>query len=154
MREEEVTNHPNQLPDNHWLVEEGATKRTWSCYTQWDQGLSPPSQSGLVQVPLPSHWHGHLWPHDQRRIPRGLPPFPDVLRARLAFLLECFLLTHLVLPRAGRAARPEAQTPGSTSFLFSLHPALLQLTSGGGLRKWSGLGPRQEAWARVPASGL
>ena len=31
---------------------------------------------------------------------------------------------------------------GSTSFLFSLHPALLWLTSCRGLRKWSGLGPR------------
>lgn len=39
-------------------------------------------------------------------------PFPDVLEARMAFLLQYFLLTHLSLPRAGRAERPKAQTPG------------------------------------------
>lgn len=104
VREEEATNHPNQLPDTRWLVEEGDRKRMWSCYTQGAQGLSPHSQSGLVPVPLLSHWHRHLCPHDQRLIPRGLPPFPDVLGARLAFLLECFLLTHLLLPRGRKGS--------------------------------------------------
>lgn len=101
-REEEATSHPN-LVHIHWPVEDADRKGKRSHYTQRAQELSPHSQSGLVRVPLLSHWHRHLCPRISALLPQDIPPphprFPDVPGARLAFLLVCFLLTHLSLPR-------------------------------------------------------
>lgn len=104
MREEEPTSHPNLRPDTHWRGEDEDAQGKWTYYTQGAQGLSPHSQSGLAPEPLlptgTDIWISDLHP---KTPPHG---FPDVLGAGLAFLLECFLLTYLSLPRSrkGREA--------------------------------------------------
>lgn len=74
--------------------------------TQGTQGLSPCSH----QVPLLSHYTGTSAPRSVTDSPRT-PPFPDVLGAGLAFLLECFLLTRLSLPRGRKGSEARGPDP-------------------------------------------
>lgn len=141
VREEEATSHSNLVPDTCWPVEDSDTKGKWSRYTQKVQGLSPHSQSDQYQyLPLPLAL-ASLPPEQQLS-----PPGPPLLRCAGSqagisprmFSADPSLTTQGQEGQRGLRPRPL----GSTSFLFSLHPALLRLTSCRGLRKWSGLGPR------------
>lgn len=113
------------VPDTHWSVEEDA-KGLWSHYTQGAQGPSPHLQSGWAQYHSSPTGTGISAPRISNLIPQDTPP-PDVLGARLAFLPECFLLTHLSLPR-GRKGR-EARGPDPWGPPPSCFPCIL-LSSG------------------------
>lgn len=83
-------------------------------------------------------------PQDQRLAPQDSPPrLPRCAGCQAGISPRMFSADLSLAAQEQEGQRGLRPRPlGSTSFLFSLHPALLWLTSCRGLRKWSGLGPR------------
>ena len=83
-------------------------------------------------------------PQDQRLTPQDSPPrLPRCAGCQAGISPRMFSADLSLTAQEQEGQRgPRPRPLGSTSFLFSLHPALLWLTSCRGLRKWSGLGPR------------
>lgn len=83
-------------------------KEKRSHYTQGAKGSALTPSRVWYQFPSSPTHTGICAPGSVPYSLRTTPPphFPDVSGARLAFLLECFLLTHLSLPkdRKGREA--------------------------------------------------
>ena len=134
---------PNLWPDTRWRVEDEDAKGKWTCCTQGAQELSPHSQYGLAPEPSSPLALASV-PQDQRLTPQDSPPrLPRCAGCQAGISPRMFSADLSLTAQEQEGQRgPRPRPLGSTSFLFSLHPALLWLTSCRGLRKWSGLGPR------------
>ena len=134
---------PNLRPDTRWRVEDEDAKGKWTCCTQ------EPKSSALTPSMV---WHQNpssplalaSVPQDQRLTPQDSPPrLPRCAGCQAGISPRMFSADLSLTAQEQEGQRgPRPRPLGSTSFLFSLHPALLWLTSCRGLRKWSGLGPR------------
>lgn len=145
------TGHPDQVPDARWLVEDGDTKGKWTRGTR-----SPRAQSALTsrlvwyQKPSSPIGPGTSAPgsvtpptHTPGQPPPPMHQLPRCAGCQAGTSPRTFSADPSLTAQGQEGQRgPRPRPLGSTSFLFSLHPALLWLTSCRGLRKWSrrGLG--------------
>lgn len=111
--------------------------------------VSPHFQAGLVSETPLSHWPWHLCPRisdsphtHSRTTPPPMHQLPRCAGCQAGTSPRTFSADPSLTAQGQEGQRgPRPRPLGSTSFLFSLHPALLWLTSCRGLRKWSRRGP-------------
>lgn len=132
------------MPDTRWPVEGGDTKQTEPVIPGEPKGSALTPSLVLYQYPSSPTSTGISAPGSVTYTLRNpLPRLPRCAGCQAGISPRMFS-ADLSLAAQGQEGQrgPRPRPLGSTSFLFSLHPALLWLTSCRALRKWSGLGPR------------